>query len=39
VVMLGVWLMADVPLGTTRGADLERSANRGAVWSHVAIDH
>ena len=39
VVMLGVWLMADVPLGTTRGADLERSASRGAVWSHVAIDH
>ena len=39
VVMLGVWLMADVPLGTTRGADLERGTSRGAVWSHVAIDH
>jgi MFS family permease len=38
-VALTVWFMADVPLGTTRPADLELSSNRGARWNQVVVDH
>jgi EmrB/QacA subfamily drug resistance transporter len=38
-VALSVWFIADLPLGTTRGADLEISSNRGPRWSHVVVDH
>jgi EmrB/QacA subfamily drug resistance transporter len=37
-VVLGAWLMADLPLGTTRGGDLESGSKRGAAWSQVVVD-
>jgi len=38
VVSLGVWQMADLPLGTTRAADIEATPARGPMWSRVAVD-
>lgn len=38
-VAAAVWLMADLPLGSTRGAEAETTLNRGPRWSQVAVDH
>lgn len=38
-VVLGVGLMADLPLGSTRATDVETTLNRGPRWSQVAVDH
>jgi len=32
------WMIADLPLGSVRGSDLEHSA-KGHSWSQVAVDH
>jgi EmrB/QacA subfamily drug resistance transporter len=38
-VVLSVWFMADLPLGTTRAADAESTPNRGPRWTQVVVDH
>jgi MFS family permease len=39
VVLIAAWRVADLPRGSTRGAELEVPLNRGAVWSQVPVDH
>jgi EmrB/QacA subfamily drug resistance transporter len=43
VVLVAVWMIADLPLGTARGStetDVDvNQTSRGQSWSHVAADH
>lgn len=38
-VAAAVWLMADLPLGTSRGAEADTILKRGPGWSQVVVDH
>ena len=39
VVVLSVWQMADVPLGTTRAGEVDVTVTRGPAWSQVRLEH
>jgi MFS family permease len=39
VVLVGVWLIADVPLGTARTGETAEGLRRGRAWSRAIVDH